>query len=94
MLDIKRAIKEAGFTQREVAEKLGITLTSLNQIMKGNPTYAKMQQVASAIGVNVSDMLFDEDTSRARSLQADPGTITCPVCQTRFKIDAEEEITD
>lgn len=94
MLDIKRAIKEAGFTQREVAEKLGITLTSLNQIMKGNPTYTKMQQVASAIGINVSDMLFDEDASSPGPLQADPNTITCPVCQTRFKIDTEEDITN
>lgn len=94
MLDIKRAIKEAGFTQREVAEKLGITLTSLNQIMKGNPTYAKMQEVASAIGINVSDMLFEEDASISGLLQDDPNTITCPVCQTRFKIDTKEDITN
>ena len=60
MLDIKRAIKESGFTQREVAEKLGITLTSLNQIMTGNPTHAKLQQVANAINLDVVDLFFDE----------------------------------
>ena len=60
MLDIKRAIKESGFTQREVAERLGITLTSLNQIMTGNPTHAKLQQVANAINLDVVDLFFDE----------------------------------
>ena len=55
MLDIKRAIKESGLTQREVAEKLGITLTSLNQIMTGNPTHAKLQQVANVINLVVVD---------------------------------------
>lgn len=78
MLDIKRAIKESGFTQREVAEKLGITLTSLNQIMTGNPTHAKMQQVANAINLDVVDLFFNEGKNQEESKKND--FIPCPYC--------------
>ena len=88
MLDIKRAIKESGFTQREVAERLGITLTSLNQIMTGNPTHAKLQQVASAIDLDVVDLFFDEGRKNVAVLLNDRN-IVCPECGTQIPIEVK-----
>lgn len=85
MLDIKRAIKEAGFTQREVAERLGITLTSLNQIMTGNPTHTKLKQVATAIGLDVVDLFFDEG-KKTVIIHTDENVLICPKCGAKFEL--------
>lgn len=88
MLDIKRAIKESGFTQREVAERLGITLTSLNQIMTGNPTHAKLQQVATAIDLDVVDLFFDEGKKNVVVSYKDRNII-CPNCGTQIPVEVK-----
>lgn len=88
MLDIKRAIKESGFTQREVAERLGITLTSLNQIMTGNPTHAKLQQVAKAIELDVVDLFFDEGKKNIVAPSKDKNII-CPNCGVQIPIEVK-----
>lgn len=90
MLDIKRAIKDAGFTQREVAEKLGITLTSLNQIMTGNPTHAKLQQVANAIGLDVVDLFFDEGKKNISNTSKED-VIVCPKCGAKLELKIKED---
>ena len=40
----------------EVAEKLGITAITLSQSLNGNPTLSRLQEVANAIGVDVSEL--------------------------------------
>lgn len=86
MLDLKRAIKESGLTQREVAEKMGISLTSLNQIMSGNPTYGKLKEVANVLNIDVVDMFFDEGKKTHEFLKEH----VCPKCGTKLKIDIKE----
>ena len=90
MLDIKRAIKESGFTQREVAERLGITLTSLNQIMTGNPTHAKLQQVANAINLDVVDLFFDEGKKISNPVLVN-NNLLCPNCGAKLELKKKEE---
>lgn len=85
MLDIKRAIKESGLTQREVAERLGITLTSLNQIMTGNPTHAKLRQVADVIGIDVVDLFFDEG-KKTIAIHGNENVLVCPKCGAKFEL--------
>ena len=89
MLDIKRAIKESGFTQREVAERLGITLTSLNQIMTGNPTHAKLQQVANAINLDVVDLFFDEGKKISNPVLVN-NNLLCPNCGAKLELKKKE----
>ena len=89
MLDIKRAIKESGLTQREVAEKLGITLTSLNQIMTGNPTHAKLQQVANAINLDVVDLFFDEGKKSSKPYIVN-NDLLCPNCGAKLELKKKE----
>ena len=89
MLDLKRAIKEANFTQREVAEKLGITLTSLNQILSGNPTYGKLKQIAEAINLDVVDLFYDEGKSKKEFIQIEKD-LCCPKCGTKLELKLKE----
>lgn len=87
MLDLKRAIRMSGLTQREVAEKLGITLTSLNQIMTGNPTYGKMKEIAEVLNVDVVDLFFDE----GRMVKSEESKYyVCPKCGAKLEIDIKE----
>ena len=90
MLDIKRAIKDAGLTQREVSERLGITLTSLNQIMTGNPTYAKLKQVAFAIGIDTVDLFYDEGKIEELRPIVEKD-IMCPKCGAKLELRLKKE---
>jgi len=70
MLRIKEAIKEKGLTVKEVASKLGMSSPSLSDAINGNPTAEKLERIASALGVPISD-LFDEPKGNA---------FQCPKC--------------
>lgn len=57
-LRIKDVCKENNITLAEVAKHLNITPVTLSQSLNGNPTLGRLQEVADAIGVDVSE-LFD-----------------------------------
>ena len=45
---IKELIKEKGFTQKEFADKLGMTTVGLAQILSsGKPSYTTLEKIAS-----------------------------------------------
>ena len=52
----KEILKEKGMTAGAVAEKMGITPGALSQIINGNPTFEKLQGIADALGVEVSEL--------------------------------------
>ena len=57
MLLINDICKEQGITQKELAEKIGITPVGLNKAINGNPTKTTLEKVAKALNVKVSDYL-------------------------------------
>lgn len=59
-MDIKRTIKNKGYTISLVAEKMGINRVTLTNMVSGNPTYNTMVRVAEAIGCSVVDFFADE----------------------------------
>lgn len=69
MLQVQRICKEKGLTMQEVASRLGITYQSLYDSIKGNPTLKRLQDIANALDVEVSE-LFESSKSQ----------ITCPHC--------------
>jgi len=79
MLRIKEAIREKGLTVKEVAEKMGMSSPSLSDAINGNPTADKLERIASAIGVSVSE-LFEP---------LPQGIITCPYCGNKIKVSKE-----
>lgn len=59
-MDIKKVIKKHGWTLEKVASKMNISQPSLSSIINGNPTLNKLQEIASIIGISVSELLADE----------------------------------
>ena len=60
-MDIKRVIKDKGYTIQDVACMIGVNRVTLTNTISGNPTYRKMKQIADAIGCQVTDFFADED---------------------------------
>lgn len=60
-MDIKRVIKDKGYTIQDVAGMIGVNRVTLTNTISGNPTYRKMKQIADAIGCQVTDFFVDED---------------------------------
>ncbi len=82
-MNIKEQIQKRGFTVSQVAALMtnkkgekGITQSSLSQIINGNPSLDKLKEIASIIGVTVSDLLRDEDDN----------TFICPNCGAKLEL--------
>lgn len=86
-MDIKKVIKDSGWTLERLAAEMtnknglkGISQPSVSQIVNGNPTLDKLQEIAGIIGVPVSELVKDES-------QEDNNTINCPHCGMKIKIE-------
>ena len=76
---IRDILKEQGITTKDLAEKMGISQSALNQSISGNPSVKVLTNIADALNVpvwqlfaNPSDVLSDGEQR--------PPTITCPHC--------------
>ncbi|KPE51006.1 helix-turn-helix domain-containing protein [Chryseobacterium indologenes] len=55
MLDISPLLNQRGWTQAELAKKMGIAKSTLTDNLK-NPTLTKLNSIADALGVPVRDL--------------------------------------
>lgn len=86
-MDLKARIKEHGFTISQVASLMtakdgskGITQSSLSiLIASGNPTYNKLCEIASILGISVSELVSDGDGK----------TFVCPHCGKELHVKIE-----
>ncbi len=73
-MDIKKTIKESGFTISKVAERLGIAQPSLTaQLINGTMSLSRAKEIADIIGVSLSELVADENDQQGASL-------ICPHC--------------
>lgn len=73
-MDIKKAIKESGFTISKVAERLGIAQPSLTaQLINGTMSISRAKEIADIIGVSLSVLVADENDQQGISF-------VCPHC--------------
>ena len=73
-MDIKKAIKESGFTISKVAERLGIAQPSLTaQLINGTMSLSRAKEIADIIGVSLSELVADENDQQGAPL-------ICPHC--------------
>lgn len=63
--------------------KVGVSQGSLSTILNGNPTIDKLQEIASIIGVSVSELVADEKDAS--------NTIICPHCGEKIVLEAKKE---
>lgn len=88
---IKELIKEKGYTQQQLADEMGISRIGLTQLVNGKPSYPTLEKFAEALDVEMWELFASKQQINKVD---DPNTITCPVCQTRFKIDSKKDITE
>lgn len=86
-MDIKRVIRSKGWTLERLASEMvgrdgkkGISQPSVSSIVNGNPTIDKLQEIANIIGVSLSELVAEQDST----------TITCPKCGTKLELKAVE----
>ena len=85
---IKELIKEKGYTQKEFADKLGMTTVGLSQILSGKPSYTTLEKIASALGVEVWELLVSREDIIGQQEAKSP-TIICPNCGKEITIKVE-----
>ena len=67
-LDIKRALADHNMTQVQLGEKLNVFPQSLTSVIKGNPTVKKLEDIAVAIGCDITDLFYSETEDTAEEL--------------------------
>lgn len=82
---IREVIEEQGMTTKEVADKLEITLSALNQNISGNPSVKVLNKISEVLNVPMWQLFASKEEVQGEP--ADPNTITCPKCHTKFKIE-------
>ena len=83
MPDIKKKIRECGYTSQQIAEKLNISQQAVSQAINGNPSLSRLKQIASAIGITVSELVDDNPASHIEPQQK------CPYCGHDLNIKVE-----
>lgn len=74
-LDIKRALTEHNMSQIELAKRSGIIAPNISAIIKGgNPTVAKLMQIAEGIGCDITDLFYPDPTEEAEKKEIPAGT--------------------
>lgn len=81
-MNIKKHIKNKGFTISKVAELMEVSQPALSKMLDGNPTINKLQEIADIIGVSLSELVSDESEKQT--------FITCPHCGERIKLSVEK----
>ena len=80
MLRVKELLKSRGLTAKELASRLGITEAALSSSLSGNPTLDRLNAIADALGVPVTELFVPTPTD----------TICCPHCGGAIKIEKGE----
>ena len=74
-LDIKRALTEHNMSQIELAKRSGIIAPNISAIIKGgNPTVAKLMQIAEGIGCDITDLFYPDPAEEAEKKEVPAGT--------------------
>lgn len=87
IMDLKKRIKALGWTQERLAAEMtdrtgkkGITQSALGQMLNGDPSISRVQQIADIIGVPLSELVADDTNAHHQ---------VCPHCGKPIKITLE-----
>ena len=86
---IKELIKEKGYTQQALADKLGMTRIGLTQLVNSKPSFPSLEKIAQALDVPMWKLFATKEDVLGDELN---NTIVCPKCGARFRL--EEESAD
>lgn len=77
---IAEILKSKGITQKDLAEKIGISRVGLSKAINGNTTITTLRRIAAGLGVSVPELFAPQPTN----------TITCPKCGTVLEVKERE----
>lgn len=80
---IREILKEQGITTKELAEKMGISQSALNQNISGNPSVRILSNIANALNVPIWQLFADPAEIQTK----DNSFITCPHCGRGIQIE-------
>lgn len=80
---IREILKEQGITTKELAEKMGISQSALNQNISGNPSVRILSNIANALNVPIWQLFADPAEIQTK----DNTFITCPHCGREIQIE-------
>lgn len=74
-LDIKRALADHNMSQIDLCQKIGVAQQNMSAIVRsGNPTVAKLMQIAEGIGCDITDLFYpdlsEEAEERKKALES------------------------
>lgn len=81
MVDIKKKIKEHGWTLEKVGKEIGVTKSGMTQAVSGNPTIKTLEAIAGVLGISVSELLRDD--------AAPTVGLVCPHCGKTIHIEVK-----
>jgi len=84
---IREIIKEQGMTSKELAERLGMSVSALNQHINGNPSIRVVEKIASALEVPLWQLFVSPSETAAQA----GSTLICPKCGARLNVKLAEE---
>ena len=65
-LDIKRALSDHNMSQIDLCQKIGVAQQNMSAIVRsGNPTVAKLTQIAEGIGCDITDLFYPDPAEEA-----------------------------
>ena len=65
-LDIKRALADHNMSQIDLCQKIGVAQQNMSAIVRsGNPTVAKLMQIAEGIGCDITDLIYPDPEEEA-----------------------------
>lgn len=65
-LDIKRTLADHNMSQIDLCQKIGVAQQNMSAIVRsGNPTVAKLMQIAEGIGCDITDLFYPDPAEEA-----------------------------
>ena len=80
---IREILKKQGITTKELAEKMGISQSALNQNISGNPSVRILSNIANTLNVPIWQLFADPAEIQTK----DNSFITCPHCGREIQIE-------
>ena len=85
---IREVIEQQGMSTKDVADKMGISLSALNQSISGNPSVKVLTRISETVGVPLWQLFVSpEEVKREAS-----DSITCPRCGSRIPVETSVKI--
>ncbi len=84
---IREVISEQGITSKDLAERLEMSVSALNQHITGNPSVRVLERIASALGVPLWQLFASPEEAAGTPAG---GFLRCPKCGARLTLHAED----